>query len=159
MRIGRAELGDDTRAHAQKIVIRPPERRRTLTRVSRLKDVCIDCTDPWSLSHWWAPVLGYQVRPHTDSDLADLRAQGFEGAEADPSIAVDPVGETGPTFWFNKVPEAKHTKNRVHVDVYGDVAALVGRGARVLDRRERWTVMADPEGNEFCVFPEITSGS
>ena len=73
MRIGRAELGDDTRAHAQKIVIRPPERRRTLTRVSRLKDVCIDCTDPWSLSHWWAPVLGYRVRPHTDADLADLR--------------------------------------------------------------------------------------
>jgi Glyoxalase-like domain len=47
----------------------------------------------------------------------------------------------------------------VHVDVYGDVAALVDRGARVLDRRERWTVMADPEGNEFCVFPEFTPES
>lgn len=122
--------------------------------MSRLKDVCIDCTDPWSLAHWWASVLGYRVRPHTDADLAELREQGFAGAEADPSIAVDPVGETGPTFWFNKVPEAKISKNRVHVDVYGDVATLVDHGAQVLDRRERWTVMADPEGNEFCVFPD-----
>jgi len=53
------------------------------------------------------------------------------------------------------VPEPKTVKNRVHWDVFGDVDRLVEAGARVL--RERggdisWTVMADPEGNEFCVF-------
>jgi hypothetical protein len=50
------------------------------------------------------------------------------------------------------VPEAKAVKNRVHVDVFGDADELVRRGATLLARRERWTVMADPEDNEFCVF-------
>ena len=113
--------------------------------MSNLKDICIDCADPWALSHWWAGVLGYEVRPHTDADLAELRAQGFDGAEADPSIAVDPVGEPGLTFWFNRVPEPKRVKNRVHVDVYGDVDELVAHGASIVERQERWTVMADPE--------------
>jgi hypothetical protein len=122
--------------------------------VSKLKDVCVDCADPWSLAHWWADVLGYRVRPHTDDDLAALRAQGIERPEDDPSIAVDPVDTPGPGFWFLRVPEPKRAKNRVHVDVYGDVDALTARGATVLAVHERWTVMADPEGNEFCVFPE-----
>jgi hypothetical protein len=118
-----------------------------------LKDVCIDCADPWSLAHWWADTLGYRVRPHTPEDLVALRARGIDRPEDDPSVAVDPVGEPGPTFWFNRVPEAKTVKNRVHVDVYGDVDELARRSAAVLERHERWTVMADPEGNEFCVFP------
>ena len=54
---------------------------------------------------------------------------------------------------FDPVPEPKTVKNRMHWDVYGDVAELVGRGATVLDEQPRWTVLADPEGNEFCVFP------
>jgi hypothetical protein len=41
----------------------------------------------------------------------------------------------------------------VHVDVYGDVDELRSRGAALLERHEHWTVMGDPEGNEFCVFP------
>ena len=41
--------------------------------MSRLKDVCIDCGDPWKLAHWWAPVVGYVVRPHSEEDLASLR--------------------------------------------------------------------------------------
>jgi hypothetical protein len=40
----------------------------------------------------------------------------------------------------------------VHIDVYGDVDDLSARGATLVDRQERWVVMADPEGNEFCVF-------
>ena len=43
----------------------------------------------------------------------------------------------------------------MHVDVYGDADALVRRGATLLARREQWTVLADPEGNEFCVFPDL----
>jgi hypothetical protein len=124
--------------------------------MSRLKDVCIDCTDPWTLAHWWADVLGYRVRPHTEDDLANLRSQGIERSEDDPYVAADPVDEPGPSFWFCRVPEAKAVKNRVHVDVYGDVEALLARGARVVDEQPRWTVLADPEGNEFCVFPLAT---
>ena len=122
-----------------------------------LKDICIDCADPWTLGHWWADVVGYQVRPHTDDDLAQLRADGIERPEDDPTIAVDPiavdgVGGLGPSIWFCRVPEPKTVKNRVHLDVYGDVEELVGRGASIIERRPDWTVLTDPEGNEFCVF-------
>ena len=51
------------------------------------------------------------------------------------------------------MPEPKSAKNRVHLDVVGDVAEIVARGATVLAEQPRWTVMADVEGNEFCVFP------
>jgi hypothetical protein len=120
--------------------------------VSRLKGICIDCSDPWSLAHWWAEVLGYRVRPHSAEDLAALREVGIVGPQDDPSIAVDPIYEPGPTFWFNRVTETKIVKNRVHVDVYGDVDDLIRRGAMLVARKENWTVVADPEGNEFCVF-------
>jgi hypothetical protein len=120
--------------------------------MSRLKDICIDCADPWSLAHWWADVLAYRVRPHSDEDLAALRRVGIVGPEGDPSIAVDPIDEPGPTFWFNRVPEAKQVKNRVHVDVYGNVEDIIRRGATLVASEESWTVVADPEGNEFCVF-------
>ena len=120
--------------------------------MSRLKDICIDCADPWSLAHWWAEVLGYRVRPHSADDLAALRAAGIVGPEADPSIAVDPIDQPGPTFWFNRVPEVKTGKNRVHVDIYGNVEDLMRRGATLVASEEGWTVVADPEGNEFCVF-------
>ena len=120
--------------------------------MSRLKDICVDCADPWSLAHWWAEVLDYRVRPHSAEDLAALREAGIAGPEGDPCIAVDPIDEPGPTFWFNHVPEAKNAKNRVHVDVYGDADELIGRGATLVASQERWTVLADPEGNEFCVF-------
>ncbi len=121
--------------------------------MSNLKDICIDCDDPWTLGHWWAETLLYRVRAHTQDDVAKLRAQGIERVEEDVSIAVDPVDEPGPGFWFLKVPEGKTAKNRVHIDVFGDVADLTRRGASVIAELEEWTVMHDPEGNEFCVFP------
>jgi len=120
--------------------------------MSRLKDICVDCADPWSLALWWAEVLGYRVRPHATEDLAALREAGIIGPEGDPSIAVDPIDERGPTFWFNRVPEPKKAKNRVHVDVYGNADELIRRGATLVASEDRWTVLADPEGNEFCVF-------
>ncbi|HEV3227130.1 MAG TPA: VOC family protein [Acidimicrobiales bacterium] len=124
--------------------------------MGRLKDICFDCRDPWTLAHWWAEVLEYRVRPHTQEDLAQLRSQGIDRPEDDPYLAVDPVDGQGPTFWFLRVPEQKVVKNRVHVDVFGDVEELVRRGATQLDAMPRWTVLADPEGNEFCVFPVET---
>jgi hypothetical protein len=117
--------------------------------VSRLKDICFDSADPRLLAQWWAVTLGYRVRPHTE---AELESSGDAGPEIEATVAVDPVDGNGPTFWFNRVPEMKEVKNRVHVDVYGDVDELLARGAVLLARLERWTVLADPEGNEFCVF-------
>lgn len=65
--------------------------------MGRLKDICFDCADPWTLAHWWAEVLGYRVRPHTEADLAQLREQGIERPEDDPYLALDPIDEPGPT--------------------------------------------------------------
>jgi predicted enzyme related to lactoylglutathione lyase len=79
----------------------------------------------------------------------------------DPSVVLDPEGD-GPTIWFNRVPEPKVTKNRVHIDVNltgeDEIERLVARGATVLRPLgavpdEPWAIMADPEGNEFCAFP------
>jgi Glyoxalase-like domain len=49
--------------------------------VGNLKDICFDCSDPWKLSHWWADVLGYQVRPHTEEDNEQLRREGIDRPE------------------------------------------------------------------------------
>ncbi len=67
---------------------------------------------------------------------------------------VDPAA-AGPAIWVNPAPEPKVVKNRVHHDVDGDTAALLALGATLVRRRDgdiRWDVLADPEGNEFCVF-------
>jgi hypothetical protein len=56
---------------------------------------------------------------------------------------------------FSTVPEPKTVKNRIHWDVHGQVEDLLGKGATLLRLRDdeiSWDVMADPEGNEFCVF-------
>ena len=66
------------------------------------------------------------------------------GATDDPVLTMD----------FVPVPEPKTVKNRLHWDVVGTVEEFLDRGATHLWDRPRWTVLADPEGNEFCVFPE-----
>ncbi len=122
--------------------------------MSRLKDIVFDCRDAWSLAQWWAEVLGYRVRPHTAEDIAKLRERGIEHPEDDTDIAVDPIDGNGPSFWFCEVPEPKTVKNRLHIDVYGDTDALIARGATLVEAtQDNWVVLADPEGNEFCVFP------
>ena len=64
-------------------------------------------------------------------------------------------GGSGPQIWINPVSEQKSVKNRMHLDVYGDSEELVELGATLIRRRGPeidWDVLADPEGNEFCVF-------
>ncbi|MFC5815261.1 VOC family protein [Nonomuraea harbinensis] len=120
-----------------------------------LRDVVVDCAHPASLARFWAAALdGYAVAPYDDAELARLRAQGIDDPEDDPTVLV----EGGPPrLWFQRVPERKAGKNRLHLDLQAEdreaeVERLAGLGAAVLDRREEWTVLADPEGNEFCVF-------
>ncbi|MCC6176778.1 MAG: VOC family protein [Chloroflexi bacterium] len=127
----------------------------------RLRSVVVDCARPMPLARFWAAVLGYSIRPHSDADLQRLRKRGIDDPEDDPSVVIDPPGE-GPNVWFERVPEPKAVKNRVHLDVNlesaDEIDRLVQVGARVLRPlgavpREPWPVLADPEGNEFCVFP------
>jgi len=119
---------------------------------SKIGDVVIDCTDPKRLAEFWKAVLGWQP------------TEPFKGVIA----MADPSG-SGLTLIFLRVPEAKTVKNRVHIDVNPvgctveeEAERLVGLGARRIDigqGDQPWVVMADPEGNEFCVCPgaeEIT---
>jgi len=134
--------------------------------LSRLHSIVVDCARPAALARFWAAALGYTVRPYDQAEIDRLAALGYT-VEDDPSVVLDPPG-AGPTVWFNRVPEAKVVKNRVHLDVrlesLAAVDTLVGLGATVLRRPGeggaagdggdvRWFVLADPEGNEFCAFP------
>jgi hypothetical protein len=121
--------------------------------VARIRDIVIDCADAPALARFWAGVLdGYAVRPYDAEEIARLAKLGLT-PETDPTVAVD---GPGPTLWLQQVQEPKVTRNRVHLDLTGgpraeEVARLCGLGATVRDEHETFTVMQDPEGNEFCV--------
>ena len=109
----------------------------------RLYEVCVDAADSRAIASWWADVFGATLR---DSDREFFWIEDLEGC---------PFG----SFVFADVPEPKTVKNRIHWDVtlVGDATVddLATKGAVLLrapDDEIDWTVMADPEGNEFCVF-------
>ena len=131
--------------------------------------IAIDCADPELLASFWSVVLGYQLAepPDGHATWADhAKANAEEPGESWCRIA-DPAGR-GPRLLFHRVPEAKAVKNRVHLDVRapdgapGDrrqqvdafIDKLIGHGARrlrdVTDEGGFFSVLADPEGNEFC---------
>ncbi|WP_019137248.1 VOC family protein [Cellulomonas massiliensis] len=135
--------------------------------------VTFDAHDPRALGEFWAQVLGYRSQdPPAGFGTWEefLEHVGVPPEERDSAWAViDPEG-VGPRLFFQRVPEGKTAKNRVHLDV--NVAAaveapqrpelvrarareLVALGARQVDEREKmgefWVVMTDPEGNEFCL--------
>jgi hypothetical protein len=131
--------------------------------MSTLADIVFDCAHPASLARFWASVLdGYSVAPYDEEELSRLRAMGIDDPEDDPGVLVLPPSPDKPRLYFQKVPEAKVAKNRVHLDIRAadraaEVERLVGLGARKLYDMENeagysWTTMADPEGNEFCVL-------
>ncbi len=104
------------------------------------KDLCLDATERRTLAEWWCTAIGYQLH---------FRESGeWSGAIQDPT-------GNGPMIWINEVPEAKTIKNRMHFDVDGDKDELIAQGATLVRARDEeigWDILADPEGNEFCVF-------
>ncbi|TLW91054.1 VOC family protein [Saccharomonospora piscinae] len=125
--------------------------------MARIRDVVVDCRHPASLARFWAAVLdGYDVAPYDDTELERLRGIGVDGPEDDPSVLVEPPDGGGPRMFFNAVPEHKIVKNRLHLDldaddVAGELTRLLGLGATVIADGEDM-VLADPEGNEFCLL-------
>ncbi|OLF07563.1 hypothetical protein BLA60_26975 [Actinophytocola xinjiangensis] len=121
---------------------------------ARFKDLVIDAADHHKLADWWCAAMGYVRR-----DEHQPPADGWLRPLDWPVPIMDPDG-AGPAIWIVPVPEGKSTKNRLHLDVWGDVDELVGLGATVLRARDAeidWDVLADPEGNEFCVFTPVLS--
>jgi hypothetical protein len=127
--------------------------------VARILDVVFDSRHPASLARFWAAALeGYAVAPYDEAELDRLRAAGIDDPEDDPTVLVEGSPGRGPRLWFQRVPETKQVKNRVHLDlasadVRAEAQRLTGLGARVLAEHGRWVTMADPEGNEFDVTP------
>jgi Glyoxalase-like domain len=126
--------------------------------MARIHDVVVDCRHPASLARFWAEALdGYAVAPYDDEELARLQGMGIDDPEDDPTVLIEAPGRL-PRVFFQRVPEAKVLKHRVHLDLRCDdlaaeVARLVGLGAAVHARRvgSDWVVLTDPEGNEFCL--------
>ncbi|MEQ7849316.1 VOC family protein [Nocardioides kribbensis] len=94
------------------------------------------CVDPGRVARWWADVLGAEA-VHDEGGWWTVA-----GVAADERMTLD----------FNAVPEPRTVPHRVHWDVSGDVEALLAAGAHRRWETEHWSVLGDPEGNEFCVF-------
>jgi catechol 2,3-dioxygenase-like lactoylglutathione lyase family enzyme len=144
--------------------------------MARDVQITFDCADPAALSAFWAEALGYKLQdPPGDFETWEqaLDAMGVPPERRnDASAVVDPEG-SGPPLFFQRVPEGKQAKNRVHIDVRvapgleGDarMAAqeeeakrLISHGATRLQRFDPspplgagHIIMTDPEGNEFCL--------
>ena len=115
----------------------------------RIQCVVVDSHDCERLATFWSQALGWRITFRSDEEWA------IEPPEGDPAVDV------APDILFVKVPDEKITKNRLHFDLRpldqaAQVERLVGLGARHADIGQgddvSWVVLADPEGNEFCVL-------
>jgi hypothetical protein len=132
---------------------------------SRVTEINVDCTDPAGLAGFWCAALGYSVLEATDG-LVEVGPERGSDAELLEAVRREPLA---PSIFFARVPEGKTVKNRLHLDLSPvdctqteEVARLEDLGARRADvgqtGAESWVVMADPEGNEFCVLRSLASG-
>lgn len=115
-----------------------------------ISQLTIDSHDPDAQARWWADVLGWQLVDDPNPD--------------DDEVEISPSGEWEPACWlFLRVPEAKTIKNRLHVDLRpadgssqdAELERLLAAGATPVDIGQGdvpWHVLADPEGNEFCLL-------
>jgi predicted enzyme related to lactoylglutathione lyase len=122
--------------------------------VAKVGNIAIDCDDVMMVATFWSGVLGRPLDAGASPVFASIG--GADGTRSQPA------------WYFEQVPEAKTAKNRMHLDLVdpdpGAVDELVRLGATVVGRHElpggghSWTVMQDPEGNEFCVASKPFTG-
>ncbi|NEB41968.1 VOC family protein [Streptomyces sp. SID14515] len=123
---------------------------------SKFTELAIDCADPVGLARFWCAVLGYEVQDEDEDDGVVII-----GSPEVPE-GKNRSGPVPPALTFARVPEGKTVKNRLHIDVNPtdreqgeEVERLLALGARRADVGQGdapWVVLADPEGNEFCVL-------
>ena len=121
---------------------------------SRFSELVVDCRDPGRLAEFWSAALGYTTIASTHREI--------EIAAYEPTVDGIRAAAGAPTLIFIRVPEGKERKNRLHLDISpidasrdGEVERLIGLGASRVDigqGEHSWVVLADPEGNEFCVL-------
>lgn len=120
--------------------------------------VVVDCRDVKAQASWWANVLGWVITYEADDEVVVAPPHALDESR---SI---PLDERGPGLVFVPVPESRTVKNRLHIDLApgpdddqeAEVRRLESLGARRIDVGQpadvSWIVLADPEGNEFCVL-------
>ena len=124
----------------------------------RWSSVVVDCRDMHAQAAWWAAAIGWQKAFEADDEVMLVPPHAFTKG---PSL---PPEERGPGLCFVQVPEGKTVKNRLHLDLApraeddqdAEVERLLELGATRVDVGQGedvpWVVLADPEGNEFCVL-------
>jgi catechol 2,3-dioxygenase-like lactoylglutathione lyase family enzyme len=120
----------------------------------RVQCLCFDTVDPDKLGRFWADVLGWR-RTYEEPDEVVLEPP-----------AGSPEDGVAPDLLFLRVPEPKAVKNRLHLDLRpedqeAEVRRIEGLGAQRVTVGQgpdaSWVVLADPEGNEFCVLRALTA--
>jgi hypothetical protein len=130
--------------------------------------ITFDCLDPARVGTFWAAALGYPV-PDVEGWHNFLRSRGQSEEDLNATFAIEDPAGARPRMFFQRVPETKSVKNRVHLDLAAPAVGssdraeqidafavrLTALGARRLRAVKKddgyFVVMADPEGNEFCV--------
>ncbi len=133
---------------------------------SKIAWLAVDSTDPAKLARWWMEVLGnYEVEYDSAEAPTPVLEDGMKlDVEPDePEVLIK--SPSGHRILFLKVPDQKSVKNRLHLDLRPDdrdaeVARLEAMGAKQIDigqgSDKSWVVMADIEGNEFCILRALT---
>lgn len=120
--------------------------------MGRLKEIVFDCRRAAPLARFWAALLeDYAVRPYDDAEIARLAGLGFT-PETDPVVMVD---GPGPTLCFHEI-ERGRKQGRIHLDIAvtdrdAERSRALGLGASLIREADGYTVLADPEGNHFCL--------
>jgi hypothetical protein len=118
-----------------------------------IREIVFDCERAPALARFWAAVIdGYKVRPYDDDEIERLAELGLT-PDTDPTVLVD---GPGPTLCFQQAPTRKYENNRLHLDIsvtdrQSEAQRLLTLGGRVIREHAEYTVMADPEGNQFCI--------
>jgi hypothetical protein len=118
-----------------------------------IREIVFDCEEPAALARFWAALLdGYAVRPYDQAEIERLAGLGLT-PETDPSVMVE---GPGPMLCFQRVAGRRYDNNRLHLDIAvadrsGEVERIRGLGGTIERETAGYTVMRDPEGNQFCI--------
>jgi catechol 2,3-dioxygenase-like lactoylglutathione lyase family enzyme len=127
--------------------------------------IVVDCRDAQAQARWWAEALDWVVVHDTAEEAVAVPRYALDEHEGGPATDLDAWMRRGQGLVFVPVPEAKTLKNRLHIDLAphtsqdrdAEIQRLLDLGATRADVGQHddevsWTVLADPEGNEFCVL-------
>jgi hypothetical protein len=118
-----------------------------------IREIVFDCESAPSLARFWAQILdGYSVRPYDRAEI-DRLAKLDLTPETDPTVMVD---GPGPILCFQRIPHRRYEGNRVHLDIavadrQREIRRVRALGGEVVREAPEYTVMRDPEGNQFCI--------